>query len=37
MLMGAIKVTHEAAQGYPLDKNEAARLYERAFNESIVL
>lgn len=37
MLMGAIKVTHESAQGYHLAKNEAARLYKRAFKESIVL
>lgn len=37
MLMGAIKVSHESAQGYQLDQVEAARLYERAFKEKVTL
>lgn len=37
MLMGAIKVSHESAQGYQLDQVEAARLYERAFKEKVML
>lgn len=36
-LMGAIKAQCPQAQGYLRDKNEIARLYERAFGKAIVL